>query len=113
MDALSSVILRKALDGLAMRQMAVAQNVAGATSRGYRPIRVDFERALATAAAQGNDAVEALPIRFETMRRAPGAEPRTDLDLATASETALRYSALVDVLGRQMSLMRLAVKGGQ
>lgn len=113
MDALSSVILRKALDGLAMRQMATAQNIAGASSPDYRPLRVDFEDALRAASGEGDAAVDAMPLRFRTAPRLPGAEPRTDLELATASETALRYSALVDVLGRQMALMRLAVRGGQ
>lgn len=113
MEAVSSVILRKALDGLSMRQMAIAQNVATVGSRSDANLRVDFEDALRRAAAAGDEAVESMPLRFDAVRVPTGAERRMDLDLADASETALRYSALVDVLGREMSLMRLAVRGGQ
>jgi len=36
-----------------------------------------------------------------------------DLELATQSATALRYGALVDILGRQLALTRSIIRGGQ
>lgn len=114
MDGISSVIIRKALDGLSMRSLATAQNIASASARGYRPIKVDFEDSLKAAAGQGADAVEKLSLGFsDAAPSALGGEPRLDLELATASETAMRYSALVDMLGRQLSIVRTAVRGGQ
>jgi flagellar basal-body rod protein FlgB len=38
---------------------------------------------------------------------------RLDLELATASETGLRYAALLDLLGRQLQISRIAIRGGQ
>ncbi len=114
MDQLSALLVVKALDGLAMRASAIAQNVANANSPSYVPLRVDFEQQLRTAANDGPEAVRALQPRFMRPPPADGSgEMRLDLELASASETALRYAALIDVLGRQMQLSRLVVTGGQ
>lgn len=113
MEQLSAVLVAKALDGLAMRASAISQNVANANSASYRPLRVDFEGSLRKAAEQGPGAVRALRHEFTQMPVEPGGELRLDLELASASETALRYGALVEVLGRQMALTRLSVTGGR
>lgn len=114
MEPLSVVLIAKALDGLAMRASAISQNVANANSATYRPLRVDFEARLRAAAEQGPDAVRALQHQFTQLPPIEsGAEMRLDLELASASETALRYGALVEVLGRQMVLTRLSVTGGR
>lgn len=114
MDAISAVIINKALDGLALRSLATAQNVASASSPSFRPMEVRFEQSLKAAAARGADAVRGLTL---SMTRAPasgfGDEPRLDLELATASDTAQRYGALLDMLGREMSIVRSALRSGQ
>lgn len=114
MDAISSIIINKALDGLSLRQQATAQNIAAASSRDFQQMQVAFEQSLKRAAAKGNDAVRDLDL---AITRAPpsalGGEPRLDLELATASETAMRYSALLDLLGREMQIARTAARGGQ
>ena len=114
MEAISAVIIGKALDGLALRAVATAQNIAAASSRGFRPMQVDFEDRLKAAAARGSEAVRDMPLSI-TPAAAPamGGEPRLDLELATASETSLRYGALLDMLGREMSIARTAIRGGQ
>lgn len=120
MEQLTAMLLTKALDGLAMRSSAIAQNIANANSPGYVPIGVGFEERLKAAAAAGPDAVRAL--QPEYIRRLPGfarpdglgqAEVRLDLEMESASATALRYAALVDVLGRQMQIHRIAAIGAQ
>lgn len=114
MDAITPVIINKALDGLSLRQQATAQNIASASSRDFRPVQVRFEQSLTVAAARGGDAVRALDLRMTAApESALGGEPRLDLELATASETAMRYSALLDVLGREMQILRTAARGGQ
>ncbi len=114
MDELSSLLITKALDGLAMRASAISQNVANTNSPGYRPIRVSFEDELRGAAGAGPDAVRAVQPQFQRVfANGIDSELRIDLEMASASETALRYSALVDVLSRQMQISRLVVSGGQ
>jgi len=113
MDSFSAQLVIKALDGLAQRATVTAQNIANGGTPGYRPFRLTFETALSQAAGKGEAAVRAVKPNIE---RAPvefGEDGmRLDLELATASSTALRYSALVDLLNRQMQINALAVAGG-
>ena len=113
MDPTSPVLINKALDGLSMRMLATARNVANANSPGFQPVRVSFEDALKAAASHGPEAVRGVTARFEQVAFSGSSEMRLDLELATASETAMRYAALVDLLGRQMQISRIVFSGGQ
>lgn len=114
MDALTPVLIAKALDGLSARAEATAANIANANSRAYRPLRVDFEERLRIAAGQDAAAIAAVTPRTVAAQTPPhGSEMRMDLELATASQTSMRYAALVDVLGREMGIMRAAIEGGR
>lgn len=113
MDPVSSALILKALDGLSTRFAYTAQNIANASTPNYQPVRVSFEDALRAAADAGAKAIE--HVKIET-RAAPEtdapADMRLDLELANASQTALRYRALLDVLGRQMALHRAIAQAG-
>jgi flagellar basal-body rod protein FlgB len=105
-------LINKALDGLTMRSVATAQNIANANSPGYRPVKVTFEGALRSAAGKGDlPALKAIVPNFA--RGDANSELRLDLELATASETSMRYAALIDLLGRQMQISRIVIRGGQ
>lgn len=112
MDHMNSALALKALDGLTARANITAENIANANTPAYRPLRVTFERALEQAAERGIDAVNALQPKVE---RETGSQAvsgvRLDLQLATASSTALRYAALIEILHRQSQLMSLAHSG--
>jgi flagellar basal-body rod protein FlgB len=110
----TSAIALKVLDGLTLRGTAIAQNIANAASPGYRPVRVSFEDELRAAAARGAETVGAVAPRIEFAPPRPGSEiVRIDLEIATATATAGRYAAVVDVLGRQMQLASMAIRGSQ
>lgn len=111
MDPVSAILINKALDGLSMRFTATAENVANANSPGFRALRVSFEDSLRAAAAEGPAALARVLPQIE--RTAAQSGVRLDQELATASETAMRYGALLDLLGRQMQISRIAVTGGQ
>ena len=114
MDPVSATLINKALDGLTMRYLATAENIANVNSRDFRPLRVSFEQALREAAQAGPDAVARVAPSLERAAEAvAGSEMRLDLELATASETAMRYAALIDLLGRQMQISRTVITGGQ
>ncbi|HYD85984.1 MAG TPA: hypothetical protein VEA80_00775 [Vitreimonas sp.] len=111
MDPVSAALIQKALEGLNRRFQFTAQNIANANTPDYAPIRVEFEQELARAAGRGVDAINAV-----APRAVAAAEPegmRLDLELATASQTAARYRALIDIMGRQMALHRAVVTGGR
>lgn len=104
----------KGLDGLSMRAEANAQNIANAGTRGYRPVRVTFEAALAEAARQGEAAVAAVtPQMTPDPVFAAGDAMRLDLEMAEAASTAGRYGALVELLNRHAQIAALAVSGGR
>lgn len=114
MDPVSVTLINKALDGLSARYMATAQNIANAGSPNFRPTRVSFEEALKAAAASGPDAVRSVRPQIGQAPSSPlGSEMRLDLELTTATQTSMRYAALLDLLGRQMQIQRTVVRGGQ
>ena len=109
-DPLSVAISTRALDGLTMRMAALAQNLANAATPRFQALSVDFEDALRTAAGQGRQAVEDLRFDFVAGKAfGPNDERRLDLLVADAAQTAMRYSALVDMLGRRLALRQSAL----
>jgi len=112
MEGSTALLALKALDCLSARAEVTAENIANASTRDYRPLRLDFENTLKAAARQGNDQINAVVPEITRLATSnPGAELRLDLELATASTTAMRYAALIDVLSRQMQLASLAAGG--
>jgi flagellar basal-body rod protein FlgB len=113
MDSATSGLLIKALDSLTARAAVTAENIANAGTPGYRPLRLTFERALADAATKGEDAVRAVQPKIDHLiANSSDGRLRLDLELATANATALRYSALIDLLNAQMQIEALPVTGG-
>jgi flagellar basal-body rod protein FlgB len=114
MSSVTSILIAKALDGLNARQMATAQNIANANSEKYRPIRVTFEENLRAAAKQGPEAIARVqPTTEYEPTPAIASEMRLDLEIATASQTAMRYGALISVLEGRGGLMRAVMEGGR
>ena len=112
MESSTAVLAIKALDLLDQRAAVTAENIANAGTPGYRPLRLSFEDALKAAAAQGDDAVRQLqPTVERTVTNTGNGELRADLEMATASATAGRYSALVEVLNRELQIDSLAITG--
>lgn len=105
-------LILKALDSLALRSVVTSQNIANANSPGYRPLKVTFEDALKAAAPKGIDAIRAVVPQIAPSIDSQGnAELRIDLELATASSTAGRYGALVEILNRQLQIDAVALSG--
>lgn len=111
MDNLVSAVTLKALDGLTTRSIVTAENIANASTPGYRPLRVTFEAALRSAVQGGVSEVRDVQAMIEPDVDSQGTSPegRLDLQLATASSTAMHYAALIEVVNRQMQIDGLAV----
>jgi flagellar basal-body rod protein FlgB len=108
-DRIAAALLTKALDGLALRGSAIAENIANAATPAYRPVRVNFEQALRSAAGGGLAAIDAVHPTLETFGAADTL--RLDLQLADAAQTAQRYGAVAEILNRQLQLDGLAITG--
>lgn len=109
----SILVGARALDGLSMRMAAIAHNLANAGSPRFQAVAVNFEQSLRAAETQGQHALEHLRFRFSAGEAyGPNDDRRVDLLIADAAQTAMRYSALVDMLSRRLAL-RQAAFGGQ
>ena len=112
MEASSTTLILKVLDALSQRAVVTAENIANASTQNYRPLRVTFEDALRDAAREGDGAVAHMTPRVAPVPpSASEGQLRLDLEMASQSSTALRYSALIDVLTRQMQLASVAIEG--
>lgn len=110
MDITASAAVR-ALDGLFLRQTVAADNIANANAPGFVPGRVDFEthlrQALGTGSATGTAAAPVLRTPL------PGETVRLDQELASMSETTLRYQMVAGLLDARLALHRAALESGR
>lgn len=97
-DATTALVLR-VLDAGAMRQAVHAANIANASVPDYQPLRVDFDAL-----------VDAVPrvVPDATATPAP-----VDREVALMMENSLHYQALLNALGRESSMLRLAIREGR
>lgn len=124
-DRLSTVtvkLVEVALDGLAMQQRVIANNIANANTTGFVPQRLDFESELRSAANRniGDSAEDAKQRLMEIdtsldsgsfLRAANSLGVQLDLEMASLNQTVLKYSALVQALNQYGSLTAMAISG--
>lgn len=114
MSEVSQIVTIKVMDALLQRQAAIAENIANSGSQSYAYKSVEFEAELRAAALKGPDAVRSFTAQTRTDGLTESGDAiRLDLEMQSASATAMRFAALSDVLGRQMQIARIAVRGGQ
>jgi flagellar basal-body rod protein FlgB len=111
LESYAAAVILKAMEGLSARVTVAAENIANANTPNYRPLRVSFEDALAEAAREGEAAVRAVKPQITEEPLSAGGL-RLDLELLNESESAGRYSALVEVLNRELDMQGLATRGG-
>ena len=121
-EAVTLAALGLALDAAALRQQAIAANIANADADGYTPVRVSFEEQLDQArrdlGARGAiDPFALSGVRAELVAATDaggGAQPvRLDVETAKLAENTVRYDALVKGLNRHMAILGLAVNEGR
>jgi flagellar basal-body rod protein FlgB len=109
--------LERAIQGAAMRQDALAGNVANANTPGYRRKDVDFHDALRAAFAQGPDqASQALDnVSFTTqtdssaVMQADGNGVDIDVENADLAKNGLEYESLVTVARARIDILKYAM----
>jgi flagellar basal-body rod protein FlgB len=109
--------LRVSLDGLAMRQRVIANNVANIETPGFRATDVDFEAALQAAVDRGVDA-DATQLSG-VVTTSTSAEPaglngnNVNLDQQTllGSETNLRFQLALRAVEGRFNAMRDVLRG--
>ena|SRR5688572_11294970 len=111
MDGVNA-ILHSALDGLALRQRTIADNIANIETPHFLAGRVDFESALRDAAATGSAPTEAPTVaRSLQPTRLNGNNVNLDEETLAAMETGLRYELTVQAISNRFNGIRTAIGG--
>lgn len=102
-------LLERALDGLAVRQRAIAANIANQNTPGYRRVDVEFQKQLDQAARGG--AFEPKVVQDKT----PGGPDGNNVDAVAETGKLVRveltYQVLTRALAQDVALRRAAIAG--
>lgn len=115
-DPATLQLVSRALDAGALRHQAIAQNIANANVAGARATRVQFEELLGTVqtevAAGRSFKAEDVPAPLLTTE-AEGQPIALDTEMAALSSNSLQYQALLRAVGKQLSILGVAVQEGR
>ena len=120
--SVTSALVGVALDGLALQQRVIANNIANVNSPGFAAGRVDFETALRNAADGGIDNTPAeIKERLQQVdagidtgtfiKQAEQPGVQLDLEMAQLNQTVLKYQALIQGLNSFGALTSMAISG--
>ncbi len=112
-DAVGAV-LNSALDGVALRQRVIADNIANVDTPGYRASSVDFESSLRAAIASGGLDGSVTPVALATGTPVGANGNNVDLRKETlaAVQSQFQYQVLTRATSDRFDLIRTAA-GGQ
>ncbi len=115
-DPATLQLVSRALDAGALRQQAIAQNIANANVAGARAMRVQFEELLGTVqtevAAGRSFKAEDVPAPLLTTESVD--HPiALDEEMAAMSSNSLQYQALLRAVGKQLGILSVAVQEGR
>ena len=110
LESVTSAALSSALDGLALRQRAIANNIANVNTPGYTAKRVSFEDALAQSVRDGDGSVQATTQRSLEPTRLNGNNVNLDTETLSNVDTVLRYQFAARAVDGQFSSIRAALR---
>jgi flagellar basal-body rod protein FlgB len=111
--SVSFVAMNTALDGLALRQRVIADNVANIHTPGFLAGRVSFEESLAAAVRDGNPASAATAARVDRSlepTRENGNNVNLDTETLLNVDTNLRYQLATQAIDGTFSRLRTAMR---
>ena len=106
--------LQRAISGAAMRQSALAANIANANTPNYKPRDVDFHSALRSAFAAGASPREVAATPFAQtsqtgVMRPDGSGIDVDVESAQLAQHGLEYQTLVQVARGRIDILESAM----
>jgi flagellar basal-body rod protein FlgB len=110
LESVSSAALISALDGLALRQRTIANNIANVNTPGYTAQRVSFEAALAASVKAGDGHADAITQRSLEPTRLNGNNVNLDTETLSNIDTVLRYQFATQAINGQFSSIRTALR---
>ncbi len=110
LDSVSSLAMRSALDGLALRQRVTANNIANVSTPGFHAQRVSFEDALAQSVSRGDGAVQATTDSSLEPTRLNGSNVNLDTETLSNIDTVLRYQFAARSVEGPFNSLRTALR---
>ncbi|MFE6967061.1 flagellar basal body rod protein FlgB [Agromyces sp. NPDC057679] len=109
-DSVTAVALESALDGLAGRQRAIADNIANVNTPDYHAKRVQFEDALAQSIASGDGRVDATVKTSLEPTKLNGNNVSLDTETLSNIDTVLRFQFATQAMDGKFSSIRTALR---
>ena len=109
-DSVSFAAVNSALDGLALRQRVIANNVANVNTPNFQAGRVSFEDALASAVKDGSGTVTASQTSSLEPTRTDGNNVNLDSETLLNVDTNLRYQLATQAADQEFSTLAIAIK---
>lgn len=117
-----TALLGLALDGTVMRHQAIANNIANASTPGYRPVDVSFDEQLKAArdamlSQKGGIAAAVSNFQPTVLYTDAGlsgdSSVSLDMEVAKLSENTLHQQVLLKALNNHFSILDAAIKEGK
>jgi flagellar basal-body rod protein FlgB len=112
--------IREALDGLALRQRVIGDNVANVDTPGFKAARVEFEAVLRDALARNQPVAatgEGLQPKVVTVDQRSGRSDGNNVDIdgemINLAETNVTYNALAQLSAGRLRLLRSVISEGR
>jgi flagellar basal-body rod protein FlgB len=109
-ESVSSTALSSALDGLSLRQRAIANNIANVNTPGYTAQRVSFENALAESVRAGSGVAAATIQRSLEPTDLQGNNVNLDTETLSNIDTVLRYQFAARAVEGTFTSVRSAMR---
>ncbi|WDF33759.1 flagellar basal body protein [Arthrobacter agilis] len=110
LDSVSSLAMRSALDGLALRQRVTANNIANVNTPGFHAQRVSFEDALARSVSMGDGSVQATTDTSLEPTRLNGSNVNLDTETLSNIDTVLRFQFAARAVEGPFTSIRAALR---
>ena len=110
LESVTSAALASAMDGLALRQRAIANNIANVNTPNYHAKRVSFEAALADSVKSGNGSVGATTGTSLEPTQLNGNNVNLDTETLSNIDTVLRFQFAARAAGGEFNAVRAAMR---
>ncbi|MGO4121294.1 flagellar basal body rod protein FlgB [Arthrobacter sp. YAF16] len=110
LESVTSAALASAMDGLALRQRAIANNIANVNTPNYHAKRVSFEAALAASVQSGDGHAEATTATSLEPTQLNGNNVNLDTETLSNIDTVLRFQFAARAIGGEFSAVRAAMR---
>ena len=109
-DSVTTNALTSALDGLALRQRTIAQNIANVNTPNYRAKVVSFETALAQSVDSGSGTAVATTTASDAPTQQNGNNVSLDSETLNNIETVLRYQFATRAVNMDFTATQAALR---